>query len=98
MRSPAGYGFNSSSVVISVKWSLGSHLDLLWLDVQHCCICVDVHASSMLFSILLYHYIVRVFKVCPLSDMWHVPLTSPSPSIIPVLCLLLYFEFFRHRF
>lgn len=98
MSSPAKYEFNSNSIVISVKWPPCSHLALLWLAMQHCYICVDVNASSVLFSILLYHYVVHVFEVCPLSDTWHVPPTSPSPSIIAVSCLLLYFELFRHGF
>lgn len=98
MSSLAGHEFNSRSIAICVKWPSCSHLVSLLLDMQHYYVYVDVCASSRLFSILLYHYIVHVLKVCPLYGMWHVPVTSPSPSVIPVSYLLLYFEFFKHGF
>lgn len=53
---------------------------LLLLDGQYYYVYMDVSASSVLFSILLYR-VVSILKACPLHDMWHVPVTSLSLSI-----------------
>lgn len=67
---------------------------LLLLGVQYCYTQMDVSASSVLCSILLYHCVVNIFKVCPLHDMWRVPVTFLILSIM----LYHYFEIFSHRF
>lgn len=53
---------NSTAVVYSFVLNGLPTLVSLFLDMQHYCVYVDVSVFAILFSILLYHYVVPVLK------------------------------------